>query len=61
MPLVPIVDHFGAITIFGFRRVAIRESLGTGYSSIEPSGQRTCTAVMGEALLTTSVDEFCDQ
>ena len=36
-------------------------SLATGCSSVEPSGQRIWSAVMGEALVMMSVAEFCDQ
>jgi hypothetical protein len=49
---------------FGVRylcSVKVVESGGTGRDSVMPSGQRTCSAAMGEALLTTSFAEFCDQ
>ena len=51
----------GIVQRLSCRRVREEELRGTGYSCVEPSGQRTWRAVMGEALVATRVEESCDQ
>src|SRR6185369_10743503 len=61
-PQLPASEHhFVSGAAFRWRTTTVLASGGTGRCSVAPLGQRTCRAVIGAGLLTTSVAEFCDQ